>query len=120
MARIELTEEQKIAIQNIGKKEIVSNPNEHLLLQYAEGEFNFHAVIIVTLKNGSEIKKFIVPTFTQLAKRAEYYIINGITDFLENDLPNNKIIYPEKFVELQLEINNELGLFFVDKYLLEE
>lgn len=120
MARIELTEEQKIAIQNIGKKEVLNNPNEHLLLQYAEGDFNYHNVIIVTLKNNTQIKKFIVPTFTQLAKRAEFYIQNGITDFLEKDLPNNKIIYIEKFVELQLEFNGELDIYFVDKYLLEE
>ena len=120
MARIELTDEQKIAIQNIGKKDVLKNIDEHFLLQYAEGEFNYHNVIILTLKNGTEIKKFIVPTFAQLAKRAEFYIQNGITDYLEKDLPNNKIVHIEKFIELQLEFNSELDIYFVDKYLLEE
>ena len=119
MARIELNEEQKKAIENIGKKNNALSTDEHYLLQYAEGEFNYHSVVIVVLKNSLGIKKYIVPSFSQLALRSKFYLENGIADFLEKDLSNNKIIHTEKYVELQLELNGELDIFFVNKDILE-
>jgi hypothetical protein len=49
----------------------------------------------------------------------DFIFANGIIDFLEKDLSKNKIIHAEKYVELQLELNEDIDIYFVNKDVLE-
>lgn len=62
-------------------------------IEYKEGDMNNQHVVIVTVKNSDlGIIKFIVHYNSQIANRVQYYVDNGITDFLEDGLTQEYLI----------------------------
>lgn len=62
-------------------------------VEYREGDMNNQHIVIVTVKNSAlGTKKFIVPYNSQIANRVQYYVDNGIRDFLEDGLTQEYLI----------------------------
>lgn len=123
MARKELTDEQWKKLTdgiNSERDELKKNEKDlkHQLKKYNEGNFNNHDVIIVELLNRLGLKKYIVPTDSQISMRTQYYWINGINEYLENGLNQDRLIILEDFQEIQLNMNGTNETYLVYKTLL--
>lgn len=62
-------------------------------LEYREGDMNNNHIVVVTVKNSAiGTIKLIVPHNSQIANRVQYYVDNGITDYLEDGLTQETLI----------------------------
>jgi hypothetical protein len=78
-------------------------------LEYSEGDMNNHHIVVVTVVNNFlGTLKFIVPYNSQIANRVQYYVDNGIRDFLEDGLSQDYLINISDFRKNI--INNEIYL----------
>jgi len=111
MAEHELSNDQK-------KKQTVTikknKKPKHYLKRYNEGNFNNHEVVIVSLQNDMGIVKYIVPKQSQLSMRTQYYWINGIKDFLEKGLIQDRLVISEEYQVIEFSGEE----YFVNKELL--
>ncbi|MBS9766545.1 MAG: hypothetical protein KGV44_03260 [Flavobacteriaceae bacterium] len=104
MARLELSDEQMEQLKNLGQKKEYSNEEiknfKHRLKNYNEGTFGDDLVVIITLLNKLGERKYIVPKQSQLSMRTQYYWINGINQYLEEGLLQERLVVIEDFEEL--------------------
>ncbi len=119
MARPELSDDQWKKLSESLKQENEFSDDEirkfkHYLKSYSEGDFNNHEIVIVSLQNKAGTKKYIESKQSQLSKRSQYYWINGIKEFLEEGLIQDRLVISEDYQELDL--NGEQ--YFVNKKLL--
>ncbi len=62
-------------------------------VEYREGDMNNHHIVLVTVVNNTlGTLKFIVPYNSQIANRVQYYVDNGIRDYLEEGLSQDYLI----------------------------
>jgi hypothetical protein len=89
------------------RSKLSNNKNlRHNLISYREGDLNNHEVVIITLRNVIGAKTYITPSNSQLAKRCQYYWINGIKETLEEGLNQSTLVLKENFVEMKINGEN--------------
>ncbi len=93
--------------------------NKFIALGFSKGEMNNKPIMLATLKNAViGMRKFAIPQGEQLSNRIEYFVINGNKGYLEDGLMQDKLVFLEDFIELNIKTDEGVESVLVHKEIL--